>query len=207
MLNTLNTLDRSFRQGRILTIICLVGMVVVSLFSVVYVTRAARQQSEVVYALMGDNAVTLRAISVLDNRPVEARSHVDLFHRSFFDLDPDRAVIDRNLRRALSLGDQSIRTLYQDYEESNFYRKLIASNTSQDIVLDSIEILMADYPYRFRCRGQLTITRPSSIVTRSLVTEGYFRDVQRSAENPHGFLIERFRVVENADLKITKRFE
>ena len=200
-------MDRSFKQGRILTIICLVGMIVVSLFSVVYVSRSVRQQSEVVYALMGDNAVSLRAMSVMDNRPVEAKSHVDLFHRSFFDLDPDRAVIDQNIHRALSLGDQSVRTLYLDYEESNFYRKLIASNTSQDIVLDSIEIRMAEYPYRFRCRGQLTITRPSSIVTRSLVTEGFFRDVQRSAVNPHGFLIERFRVVENADLKVTKRFQ
>jgi conjugative transposon TraK protein len=207
MLNTLNTMDRSFRQGRILTILCLVGMIGVSLFSVVYVSRSARQQSEVVYALMGDQAVTLRAVSVLENRPVEARSHVDLFHRSFFDLDPDREVIDRNIARALSLGDQSVRTLYQDYEEDHFYRKLIASNTSQDITVDSIRITMSEYPYHFRCSGQLTITRPSSIVTRSLITEGYFRDVQRSASNPHGFLIERFRVVENNDLRVTKRFE
>ena len=206
MLTSLKTLDAAHKQGRILTILCVLGMIAVTIYSITYVTNSLQKQSQVVYALVGDNAVSLRAISVTDNRPVEAYNHVDLFHRSFYTLDPDRAVIDFNLNRALSLGDNSVRTLFQDYEENSYYRKLIASNTSQRIAIDSISLDMNTYPYEFTYTGKLTITRTSSIATRTLVTRGVMRDVQRSKTNPHGFLIERYQVTENDDLRVVQRY-
>lgn len=206
MLTSLRNMDAAHKQGRILTIICLVGMIGVAVFAIVYTTNAVQQQSRVVYALMGDNAVSLRAISVTENRPVEAENHVDLFHRMFFNLDPDREVIDRNMNRAVSLGDQSIMALFQEYEEDGYYRKLISSNTSQRVVVDSVLLDMSGDPYSFRFVGKTVITRPSSITTRRLITKGFFRDVQRSKNNPHGFLIERFQVVDNDDIKTAKRY-
>lgn len=206
MLQSLNNMDKVFRQSRILTIVCVVGMVAVSLFSVTYVSNAQRAQSQVVYALIGDNAVSLSAVNVLENRPVEANNHVELFHRRLFGLDPDREVIDRNLNGALSMADNSAQMLVDAYEEDGYYRGLISSNMSQSITADSIYIDMATEPYYFRYTGELTITRPSSIATRSLVSEGYFRNVQRSQLNPHGFLIENYRILENEDISVQKRY-
>lgn len=200
-------MDRAFKQSRILTIICLVGFAVVSIYAMSVTHKSHREQARTVYALMGDNAVTLRAIDVLDNRPVEAHNHVDLFHRRLFGLDPDREVIDRNLNDAMSMADHSVRSLINTYEEDNFYRNLIASNISQSVVTDSIQLDMSSYPYYFQYRGKMTITRSTSIVTRSLVSEGFFRDVQRSQTNPHGFLIERYRILENNDLRVDRRFD
>ena len=37
------------------------------------------------------------------------------------------------------------------------------------------------------------------------ITEGFLRNVARSDNNPHGFLIERWRVLENKDLKTLNR--
>ncbi len=206
MLQSLNNMDKVFRQSRILTIVCVIGMVVVSLTSVSYVYSAQRQQSQIVYALIGDNAVSLSAVDVLENRPVEANNHVELFHRRLFGLDPDREVIDRNLNAALSMADNSVQTLVDAYEEDGYYRGLISSNMSQSITADSIYVDMATEPYYFRYTGELTITRPSSIATRSLISEGYFRNVQRSQLNPHGFLIEGYRVLANEDLRVEKRY-
>ena len=206
MLTSLRNMDATHKQGRILTIICVVGMIAVAAFAIVYTTNAVQQQSQVIYALMGDNAVSLRAISVTENRPVEAENHVDLFHRMFFNLDPDREVIDRNINRAVGLGDQSVMALFEDYEEDGYYRKLISSNTSQRVSIDSIMLDMSGDPYSFRFTGRTVITRPSSVTTRKLVTQGFFRDVQRSKNNPHGFLIERFQVVDNEDIKTVKRY-
>ncbi len=199
-------MDAAHQQAKILTILCVVGMIAVAVYSITYVTNALQKQSQLIYALVGDEAVSLRAISVTDNRPVEAYNHVDLFHRNFYTLDPEREVIDYNIDRALTLGDNSVRTLVQDYEEDNYYRKLIASNTSQRIAVDSIALDMSTYPYEFRYIGKLTITRTSSIATRTLVTQGLLRDVQRSKNNPHGFLIERYEVTENDDLKVVQRY-
>ncbi len=206
MLQSLNNMDKVFRQSRILTIVCVIGMVVVSLTSVSYVYSAQRQQSQIVYALIGDNAVSLSAVDVVENRPVEANNHVELFHRRLFGLDPDREVIDRNLNAALSMADNSVQTLVDAYEEDGYYRGLISSNMSQSITADSIYVDMATEPYYFRYTGELTITRPSSIATRSLISEGYFRNVQRSQLNPHGFLIEGYRVLANEDLRVEKRY-
>ena len=205
MLQSLNNMDKVFRQSRILTIICVVGMVAVSLFSVFYVHKAQTDQSRVVYALIGNNAVSLGAIDVLDNRPVEARNHVDLFHGRLFGLDPDREVIDRNLDAAMAMGDASVKRLIETYEEKNYYRGLINGNVSQSVSTDSVYVDMSVKPYYFRFTGELTITRTSSIATRSLISEGYFRDVQRSQLNPHGFLIEKYRILENEDKKIVAR--
>ena len=206
MLQSLSNMDKVFRQSRILTIVCVIGMVVVSLTSVSYVYSAQRQQSQIVYALIGDNAVSLSAVDVLENRPVEANNHVELFHRRLFGLDPDREVIDRNLNAALSMADNSVQALVDAYEEDGYYRGLISSNMSQSITADSIYVDMATEPYYFRYTGELTITRPSSIATRSLISEGYFRNVQRSQLNPHGFLIEGYRVLANEDLRVEKRY-
>jgi hypothetical protein len=60
-------------------------------------------------------------------------------------------------------------------------------------------------PYLFRCYATLKIIRSTSAVTRSLITQGYLRNVSRSDHNPHGFLIERWETLENKDLKIETR--
>src|SRR6266542_635348 len=61
------------------------------------------------------------------------------------------------------------------------------------------------YPFYFRCFGTEKIIRPTSTVTRDLITEGYLRNVSRSDNNPHGFLIERWNTIENKDIKIENR--
>ena len=205
MLQSLTNMDRVFRLNRIVTIASIVAVTVVSLYALHYVHKTQQEQASVVYALMGDNAVSLRAVDVLENRPVEARNHIELFHKRFFELDPDREVIDRNLGAALSMADRSAQLLVDKYEEDSYYRNLISSNISQSVATDSVHLDMSGYPYYFRYTGKLTITRSTSIVTRSLVADGYFRNVQRSQINPHGFLIENYRLLDNSDLKVERR--
>jgi len=53
--------------------------------------------------------------------------------------------------------------------------------------------------------GYAKIIRSTSIVTRDLLTEGWLRNINRSDNNPHGFLIERWNILENKDNKVEKR--
>jgi len=71
--------------------------------------------------------------------------------------------------------------------------------------VDSVSLNMNSYPYYFRCYATEKITRPSNITTRSLITEGFLRNVSRSDNNPHGFLIEKWNTIENKDLKTENR--
>ena len=40
---------------------------------------------------------------------------------------------------------------------------------------------------------------------QNLITEGNLRNVSRSDNNPHGFLIERWNTIENKDLAVENR--
>lgn len=136
---------------------------------------------------------------------MEARDHVTTFHRHFFSLDPDDKVIEANLTKALYLADVSAKRQYDNLKESNYYSNIISGNVSQVIRADSVTIDIGQYPFYFRYYGTQEITRTSSVVSRSLVTEGYLRNVSRSDHNPHGFLVERWKTLENKDLNIKNR--
>ena len=128
-----------------------------------------------------------------------------MFHEYFFNLDPDEKVIQSNINKALYLADASARKVYESLKENNYYTGIISGNISQRINVDSVFINMDSYPFYFKCYATETITRPSTITTRSLLTEGYLRNVLRSDNNPHGFLIEKWNTIENKDIKTINR--
>ncbi len=104
------------------------------------------------------------------------------------------------ITKALYLADGSAKTQYDNLRESGFYANLIAGNISQQITVDSIQLDMNQYPFGFKCYATEKLIRTSSTVTRSLVTQGSLRNVARSDNNPHGFLIEKWETLENKDL-------
>ena len=78
---------------------------------------------------------------------------------------------------------------------------MIAANISQEIVVDSIRLTLENYPYKFTCFATEKLVRSSGISYRKLVTAGEVRTLEdRSDENPHGFLIQKWQTLENRDL-------
>jgi conjugative transposon TraK protein len=128
-----------------------------------------------------------------------------MFHYYFFTLDPDDRVIEANINKALYLADASAKRQYDNLKESRYYSNIISGNISQEIVPDSIRIDISDYPFYFKCYSRQRLIRTTSIVIRSLITEGYLRNVSRSDNNPHGFLIEKWNTIENKDIKTENR--
>lgn len=158
-----------------------------------------------IYVLAGDKILDAYPSSKKDNVPVEAKSHIRMFHTWFFTLDPDEKVINANISRALYLADGSAKTQYDNLKETGYYANIISGNISQQISIDSIQVNTSTEPYSFQCYASLKIVRPNSIVTRNLITQGFLRNVSRSDHNPHGFLIERWIILENKDIKTESR--
>ena len=165
---------------------------------------AAITQSKV-YVLANGKALEALTADRKDNIPVEARDHIKTFHQYFFSLDPDDKVIQNNITKALYLADATAKRQYEDLKENGYYSNIIAGNISQQIDIDSVQVDVNNYPYYFRCFATQKIIRATSIVYRSLITEGYLRNVTRSDNNPHGFLIERWSTIENKDLRTELR--
>jgi len=158
-----------------------------------------------IYVLTNGKVLEAFAADRKDNIPVEAKDHIKSFHQYFFSLDPDDKVIQQNITKALYLADASAKRAYDNLKENGYYSNVIAGNISQQISIDSISVDINQYPYSFRCYATEKIIRSTSIVDRSLVTIGYLRNVSRSDNNSHGFLIERWETLENKDIKTENR--
>jgi conjugative transposon TraK protein len=106
----------------------------------------------------------------------------------------------------LYLADGSAKRVYDDLKENGYYSQVISSNISQELQVDSIVVHQERHPYYFKFFGKERIMRPMSVTIRSLITEGYLRDLQtRTDNNPNGFLIEKWSILENKDIQVQKR--
>lgn len=154
------------------------------------------------YILYNGKVLEAMAADRRDNVGVEAKDHIKTFHQLFFTLSPDDKVIQSNLSKSLYLADESAKKEYDNLSESGYYANIIAGNISQQIEIDSVAVDLRSYPYHFRCYATQNLIRTTSTVTRSLITEGDLRNVSRSDNNPHGFLIQRWITLENRDIKV-----
>lgn len=197
----LKNIESSFRQIRLYAMIflgCCLLLTVVVIWKSYSFAEAQRQK---IYVLdEGKSLMLALSQDLQQNRPVEAREHVRRFHQLFFNLSPDKSAIEGNVTRALLLADKSAMSYYRDMMEKGYYNRLIAGNIIQTVEIDSIRCDFSVYPYHVRTFGRQRILRESSITERSLVTTCQLVNATRSDNNPQGFLIERFNIVENKDL-------
>jgi conjugative transposon TraK protein len=201
----MKNIDTAFRSVRTFTLATIACCVLLSSFIVYKSYQLASLTQQRIFVLANGKAIEAVTADRKDNIPVEIRDHVKTFHTLFFTLDPDEKVIQANISQALYLADGSAQRQYENLKESGYYSSIIAGNISQQLAIDSIVVNIGQYPYYFRCYATQQIIRATSTVTRSLVTEGYLRNVSRSDHNPHGFLIERWTTIDNKDIKIENR--
>lgn len=185
-----------------------VSLVVIGLSSYIFTlsVRMVKDSRQKIYVL--DNGKSLLVAlreDISENRDAEARDHVKRFHELFFTLEPDKEYIENNIREALYLADRSAMNQYRSFKENNVYNQVIASDISMTISTDSIHLDFSSYPYSFIYYGKQKIVRTSNITLRNLETTGRLRNISRTDNNPHGFLMEDWRIVDNKDIETIRR--
>lgn len=205
MFQQMKNIDSAFKHIRLFSLVLIVAYTVVCCYVVAASFNRVDQSHKRIYLIVNGKAVEAFASTRQENVPVEARDHIKAFHSFFFSLSPDEEAIQTTIKRALYLADQSAKTQYDDLTEKGYYKSVISANVSQEVDCDSVQVNTATYPYYFKYFGKQRIIRSTAIITRSLFTEGYLRNVDRSDNNPHGFLIEKWTILENRDLYTAKR--
>jgi conjugative transposon TraK protein len=203
---TLRNIENSFRQIRLYAIVFALLCTGVAGYAVWRSYSFAEQQRQKIYVL--DNGKSLMLALAQDasiNRPVEAREHVRRFHELFFTLAPDKVAIESNMKRAFNLADKSAFDYYKDLSEKGYYNRIISGNVQQRIEIDSVACNFENYPYAVRTYARQFIIRSSNVTQRSLVTSCFLVNSVRSDNNPQGFNIEKFSVVENNDIEVIER--
>jgi conjugative transposon TraK protein len=203
---SLKNIETSFRQLRLFGIVFLCACSAVMCWSVWKAYDFAEAQRRKIYVLdEGKSLMLALSQDLSQNRPVEARQHVRMFHELFFTLSPDKAAIEGNIRRALFLSDKTAFDHYRDLSEQGYYNRIISGNIIQRIEVDSIACNLDVYPYDVRTFARQYIIREKSVTERSLVTTARLQNSVRSDNNPHGFILEAFRVIENRDIGVMDR--
>ena len=199
-------IENGFKQIRMYTLVFAGLCLIMSLFSVGYAYHFAQKQREKIYVLdQGKSLMLALSQDAKLNRPVEAREHIRRFHELFFNVAPDKVAIESNMKRAFFLTDKSAFDYYKDLAEKGFYHRMISGNIHQRVVIDSIHCNFEYYPYQVQTFAKQFITRQSNITERSLVTSCRLVNSVRSDNNPQGFIMEQFTVIENKDLRTIER--
>ena len=203
---SLKNIESSFKQIRFFGIVFICLCAAITGYSVCSAYSFAEAQRQKIYVLdQGKSLMLALSQDMAQNRPVEAREHIRRFHELFFTLAPDKNAIESNIRRALLLSDKSAFNYYRDLSEKGYYNRIISGNINQTIQVDSIVCDFYVYPHKAVTYARQFIIRESNLTERSLTTRCNLLNSVRSDNNPHGFTLEVFDVVENKNIRVINR--
>jgi len=203
---SLKNIETSFKQIRIIAIVFVVLCAGITGYAVWNSYSFAEAQRQRIYVLdEGKSLMLALSQDLSQNRPVEAKEHIKRFHELFFTLSPDKNAIESNINRALFLVDKSAFRYYQDMQEKGYYNRIVSGNINQIIQIDSVACNFDVYPYQVMTYARQMIIRASNVTERSMVTRCNLINSVRSDNNPHGFTMEKFEILENRDLRTLER--
>ena len=186
------SIESNFKKMKMVTIGAVCLGIVVALGSVVASFWFVNANSSKVYVLENGTALAARRSTNAAQRDLEVRDHVVRFHELMFNLSPSKDAIERNINAALNMADKSAYDFYKDMSEKRFYERMIQTNISQQIAIDSIKLDMNHYPYGAMVWAKTYIIRESNITSYSLRSSCVLIDGERSETNPHGLTIQKF---------------
>jgi conjugative transposon TraK protein len=205
LIKQFNNIETSFRRMKFVTTLCMTAAVVIAVGSVMISGKLMQEGNDKIYVVDKGSAVMAARTDEDLYRDLEAKDHVSRFHELMFNISPSSESIKRNLDKALVMSDKSAYDYYMDLSERGFYQRMISANISQEIVVDSIKVNMTGYPYDAKTYGRLFLLRESNITAYSFESSCRLVDVERSQNNPHGLMIEKFTVTKNENIVTRKR--
>ena len=194
----IKNIEHRIKINKIVSISTIAFAVFIVIAGFFFAYRMIEDSRKSIYILDNGVPVLAKQTDVLLNRPVEYKAQIELFHRLFFTLAPDDTYIKDNIQKSLYLIDDSGKKEYTNLKEKGFYNQIIASSSMVSIHADSIALNMEQKKFSFF--GKQMITRKSSVITRNLITEGFFGDIIRSPNNPHGVILKNWRIINNDEV-------
>jgi len=144
------------------------------------------------FAINTDGSILpLKWVAQKENLQVEAFAHLELFHTYFYNIDASN--YQRNLEKALWLGNSSVDNLYRQKKADGVYNRLLQYSLVQKVLSIESEINVETEPYTFKTKTVFEINRGKVVDTYELITSGNLLKVDRNFPyNTHGLLITNY---------------
>ncbi|HET8855411.1 MAG TPA: conjugal transfer protein TraK [Salinimicrobium sp.] len=178
--------------NRFIVITVVLVAFVSSVFSLWSVFDMNRKMLNSMFAVSTEGSVIpLKLTTERENLKVEAKAHLELFHRYFYGIDASN--YEKNLDKALWLGNSSVDNVYRQKKANGLYNRLIQYSLVQEIMEIDIEVNLTEQPYSFKATTIFEINRGSVVDTYELITSGNLIRVDRHfPRNTHGLLITNY---------------
>ncbi|PHN94030.1 conjugal transfer protein TraK [Maribacter sp. 6B07] len=163
-----------------------------SLFSIWMVYNINAKAMNSAFAVNTDGTIIpLKLMAQKESFDVEALAHIELFHRYFYNIDASN--FEKNLEKALWLGNSSVDNLYRQKKSDGVYNRLLQYSLVQKVVRIDTQIEEKKGAYSFMTVTIFEINRGSVLDTYELITIGNLISVNRNfPNNPHGLLITEY---------------
>jgi len=177
------------KTNRFIVLAVVVCATLISLFAVWTVFDIHKKALNNAFAINTDgDVIPLKLVSQKENFTVEALAHLELFHTYFYNIDASN--YEKNLKKALWLGNSSVDNLYRQKKADGVYNRLLQYSLVQKVLSIDSKIEEKNGTYIFRTTTVFEINRGSIIDTYELVSTGKLIAVDRNfPNNPHGLLI------------------
>lgn len=144
------------------------------------------------FAINTDGSVIpLKWVEQKENLKVEALAHLELFHSYFYEIDASN--YEKNLEKALWLGDSSVDNLYRQKKADGVYNRILQYSLVQKVLSIESEIDLQQSPYQFKTRTVFEINRGTVVDRYELISSGNLVIVDRNFPyNTHGLLITNY---------------
>lgn len=179
-------------QNRIIVWSVLVCATIISTVAIVSVVKLHRESVNNAFMVNTEGKVIpLKLVSQRENLAVEALSHLELFHTYFYNIDA--SSYQKNLEKALWLGNSSVDALYRQKKSEGVYNRLLQFSLRQKVLQIDSEVDLSKEPYQFQTRTRFEINRGSVTDTYELSSTGHLLHVDRNfPHNTHGLLITNY---------------
>ena len=144
------------------------------------------------FAINTEGAVIpLKLVSQKENFKIEALSHLELFHTYFYNIDASN--YEKNLEKALWLGNSSVDNLYRQKKADGIYNRLLQFSLVQKVLSTQSKIQQSNDTYSFETTTVFEINRGTVVDKYQLVCTGNLILVDRNyPNNTHGLLITNY---------------
>lgn len=193
MKTTYKNITDILRLNRFIVLAVVILCLLTSSFSLWTAHSTNRLMLDSAFAVNTDGSVIpLKLVSQKENLEVEAMSHLDLFHNYFYGLDESN--YEKNLEKALWLGDSSVDEAYRQKRADGVYNRLLQYSLVQNIIHIEIRLEMTEGGNAsFQVETLFEIDRGAVTDRYQLVTTGKLIYVDRNfPHNTHGLLITDF---------------
>ena len=139
------------KLNRFIVLTVVIGAVLTCIISVLMVIKLHKETVNNAFVVNTDGSVIpLKLVSQQENLKVEVLAQLELFHTYFYNIDASN--YEKNLEKALWLGNSSVDALYRQKKADGVYNRLLQYSLVQKVLNIESKVDIQNEPYKFQPR-------------------------------------------------------